>query len=75
MHEDWNSIIRQLEAIQKTCDPGDLTILDIAATIQTIQAEALGGNQGHAQFFLRNPVEKDQAFARLHEMISKFIPS
>lgn len=52
---DWNDIIQQLKLKQKSLEPGDYTIMNIEGVIQTIKSDFLGGNQGHAIYFLENP--------------------
>lgn len=74
MVEDWRSIIKQLEATQKTFPPGDPEILNVASIIQSIEADALGGNLGHAQYFLHHPEDKASALAGIRKLIAKYLP-
>jgi hypothetical protein len=74
MVEDWQSIIAQLEAQQKNLQPGNPDKLDIALTIQLIQADVLDGNTGHAQYFLTNPEAKELALGDIRTRIARQLP-
>jgi hypothetical protein len=74
MVEDWQSIIKQLEAKQKSFKPGDLEILNVASLIQSIEGDLLGGNFGHAEFFQENPEVRERHLTHIRELISRYIP-
>lgn len=74
MTESWQSVIEKLEAKQKSLPPGDPRILDIASVIQSIEADALGGNYGHARFFMTDPNAKKSTLQGIRRLVIEFVP-
>ncbi|HJZ05232.1 hypothetical protein A2634_00485 [Candidatus Amesbacteria bacterium RIFCSPHIGHO2_01_FULL_48_32] len=73
MASEWETLIERLREKQASLPPGHKDLLDISGIIQAILAEPLGGNRGHALYFLRNPDEKENVLANIRASASKLL--
>ena len=72
--ENWESIIEKLKIKQKTLQPGDNDIMGIESVIQSIEADALGGNFGHARYFLIDQQAKREVISDIRRLVIRYIP-
>ena len=73
MTSEWGILIGRLKEKQSILPPGHNDILNIAGVIQAILSDPLGGNYGHAQYFLKNPDEGKEVFAEIRLSAAKLL--
>jgi len=73
MASEWEALIERLKEKQASLPPGYKDILDISGIIQAILADPLGGNRGHALYFLRKPNEKEDTLAKIRASASRLL--